>query len=66
MAKQQDFTILQSAKMISKLDKYCMSLFGVNLEDKLFQNHKEFIGKCWEQIKEAEKIIGKDYLEIKE
>ena len=66
MAKQQDFIILKSAKMVSKLDKYCMSLFGVNLEDKLFQNHRQFIDKCWEQIKEAEKITGKDYLKIEE
>jgi len=65
MAKQQDFIILQSAKMLSKLDKYCMGLFGINLEQKLFQRHQEFIEKCWEQIREAEKITGKDYLEIK-
>jgi len=66
MAKQQDFIILKSVKMISKLDKYCMNLFGINLENKLLQNHRQFIEKCWEQIKEAEKIIGKDYLDIKE
>jgi len=66
MAKQQDFIIIQSAKMISKLDKYCMNLFGVNLEDKLFQNYRQFVDKCWEQIREAEKITGKDYLDIKE
>ena len=66
MAKQQDFIILKSVKMISKLDKYCVSLFGVNLENKLLQNHRQFIDKCWEQIKEAEKITGKDYLKIEE
>jgi len=66
MAKQQDPITLQSVKMASKLDKYCMRLFGINLEDKLFQYHQEFIEKCWEQIKEAEKITGKDYLDIKE
>ena len=69
MAKQQDFIIHQihqSIRTISKLNKYCMNLFGMNLEEKSKQNQKKFIDKCWEQIKEAEKIMGKDYLDIKE
>jgi len=66
MAKQQDPIAFLSTKMLSKLDKYCMSLFGINLEDRLFQNHRQFIEKCWEQIKEAEKVTGKNYLDIKE
>jgi len=56
----------KTLRIIFKLDKYCTTLFGIHFQEKLDQCQEEFIGKCWEQIKEAEKITGKDYLDIKE
>ena len=66
MAKQTKTPLHQTLRIYSKLDKYCMNLFGINLEEKLCQCQQEFVNKCWEQIKEAEKVTGQDYLEIKE
>jgi len=68
MAKQQENkdSNIRPTKNFLKLNKYCITISGKGYFEKLFQLEKEFNKKCWEQIKEAEKITGKDYLDIKE
>ena len=62
MAKQQNLGIRPTKKFL-KINKYCITFFNKGFFEKLDQLEKEFINKCLEQIKSAEKITGKDYLE---
>lgn len=51
---------------LKKVDRYCRKIFKKPFQEKSIQVINEFIVKTIEQIKEAEKITGKDYLEIEE
>lgn len=70
MAKQQHFIVNQSARMVSKLNKYCKRNFGMSfaakMEARILQVRKEFTKNILEHITKAEKIYGKEYLKIKE
>jgi len=59
-----------SWQTICKLERYCQNIFGMSfmekMEDRILQIRKEFTDNILEHIKEAEKVTGQDYLEIKE
>ena len=70
MAKQTKKSFIQSLQILCKLEKYCQDNFGISfmekMENRILQIRKEFTDNILEQIKEAEKVYKKDYLEIKE
>lgn len=65
-----DNAIIISMEFKSKLDKYCQKTFGKSFdeafEDRMAKCASEFVDGIKAHIKDAEKIFGKDYLEIKD
>lgn len=72
MAKRSKSTnqSIQEFHTLAKLEMYCKRTFGmsfmIKMEKRILQVRKEFTENILEHIKEAEKITGQDYLEIKE
>jgi hypothetical protein len=47
-----------------KIERYCEITFGKSMIQKLADIQSDFVAKCWDHIREAEKIMNEDYLVI--
>lgn len=60
----------QEFHTLAKIEMYCKRNFGVSfmikMEERISQVREEFTVNILKHIEDAEKIYGKDYLEIEE